>query len=173
MIELEDFLEFILENIDDKRIEFYKKMKFGHRHFYININLKSFEKNLLPNNQTFRGSEMKTLSIIIDCRNNCIEFGEWENQMIFEDSSLTEKWSNKFEKIYSEKLSEKFNNKIYKFFSEVDPTDRDLPRSWKMRDWFNETTQDSPKRDSPPPPPPPPPDRMLREGKEPPKPKMI
>lgn len=145
MIELEDFLEFILENIDDKRIEFYKKMKFGHRHFYININLKSFEKSRDQNgnivNSINKISEMKTLSIIIDCRNNCIEFGEWENQMIFEDSSLTEKWSNKFEKIYSEKLSEKFNNKIYKFFSEVDPTDRDLPRSWKMRDWFNDEKQ--------------------------------
>jgi len=143
MIELEDFLEFILENIDDKRIEFYKKMKFGHRHFYININLKCFEKDLISikSNKSTLGSEIKTLSIVIDCRNHCIEFGEWENQIVFEDSSFTEKWANKFEKIYSEKLSEKFNNKICKFFSEVDPTDRDLPRSWKMRDWFSDEKQ--------------------------------
>lgn len=142
MIELEDFLEFVLENIEDKRIEFYKKMKFGHRHFYININLKHYQNNLNPIiNQRIAGSEIKTLSIVIDCRNNCIEFGEWENQIVFEDSNLTQKWSNIFEIIYSEKLSEKFNNKIYKFFSEVDPTDRDLPRSWKMRDWFNDEKQ--------------------------------
>jgi hypothetical protein len=68
MIELEDFLEFILENIDDKRIEFYKKMKFGHRHFYININLKFFEKDLISikSNKSTLGSEIKTLSIVID-----------------------------------------------------------------------------------------------------------
>lgn len=142
MIELEDFLEFVLENIEDKRIDFYKKMKYGHRHFYININLKHYQNNLNPIiNQRIAGSEIKTLSIVIDCRNNCIEFGEWENQIVFEDSNLTQKWSNIFEIIYSEKLSEKFNNKIYKFFSEVDPTDRDLPRSWKMRDWFNDEKQ--------------------------------
>lgn len=142
MIELEDFLEFVLENIEDKRIDFYKKIKYGHRHFYININLKHYQNNLNPIiNQRIAGSEIKTLSIVIDCRNNCIEFGEWENQIVFEDSNLTQKWSNIFEKIYSEKLSEKFNNKIYKFFSEVDPTDRDLPRSWKMRDWFNDEKQ--------------------------------
>lgn len=141
MIELEDFLEFVLENIEDKRIDFYKKMKYGHRHFYININLKHYQNNLNPINQRIAGSEIKTLSIVIDCRNNCIEFGEWENQIVFEDSNLTQKWSNIFEKIYSDQLSEKFNNKIYKFFSEVDPTDRDLPRSWKMRDWFNDEKQ--------------------------------
>ena len=40
MSELEQFLDFVFENLEDPRVEFYKKMKFGYRHYLININLR-------------------------------------------------------------------------------------------------------------------------------------
>jgi len=39
MEELEEFLKFVFENLKDPRVEFYKKMKYGYRHYFINVTL--------------------------------------------------------------------------------------------------------------------------------------
>jgi hypothetical protein len=78
MVELEEFLKFVFENLGDPRVEFHKKMKYGYRHYFINITLKYPEDDQ-------RNRESKTLQIIIDCRNNCIEVGQWEELTVLED----------------------------------------------------------------------------------------
>lgn len=131
MEDLEQFLNFALENLSDPRVEFYKKMKYGYRHYFINIKLR------VPDD-TFNIRETKTLQIIVDCRNNCIEVGQWEDLSVYEDYELTKKWSDRLELVYQDKLSSELQNKILKFFDNVDTQDKDFGRRWKMKDWFND-----------------------------------
>jgi len=132
MDELEEFLNFIFENLDDPRIEFHKKMKYGFRHYFINLTLKYPDDN----NKISRDS--KTLQIIIDCRNNCIEVGQWEELLVFESEELTKKWSDKIEGLYQSRYKNQLIDKITHFFDNVDPSDKDFGRRWKMKDWFND-----------------------------------
>ena len=39
MKELDEFLTFLFENLEDERIEVTKKMKYGYRHFGVNVYL--------------------------------------------------------------------------------------------------------------------------------------
>jgi hypothetical protein len=41
MNEIDEFLTFLYENIEDERIEVSKKMKYGFRHFGINLYLEN------------------------------------------------------------------------------------------------------------------------------------
>lgn len=131
MVELEEFLNFVYENLDDPRVGFYKKMKYGYRHYFINITLKCLEDEQ-------RNRESKTLQIIIDCRNNCIEVGQWEELVIFEDQELTKKWADKLEEVYNRNIVSDLQLKVSKFFSNVDPKDKDFGRRWKMKDLFDD-----------------------------------
>jgi hypothetical protein len=137
MVELEEFLDFVVENLSDPRIEFFKKMKFGYRHYFINITLKYPEDDQ-------RNRESKTLQIVVDCRNNCIEVGQWEELVVFESTELTQKWADKLEEVYSKKLTSELGLKISKFFNNVDPKDKDFGRLWKMKDWFNDEEKENP-----------------------------
>ena len=47
-----------------------------------------------------RNRDSKTLQIIVDCRNNCIEVGQWEEMTVFESPEVTQKWANRLEEIY-------------------------------------------------------------------------
>jgi len=131
MGELEEFLKFVFENLKDPRVEFYKKMKYGYRHYFINVTLK------YPEDEQ-RNRESKTLQVIIDCRNNCIEIGQWEEMTVFESSELTQKWASKLEEVYDSTINSELKDKVNRFFDNVDPKDKDFGRRWKMKDWFND-----------------------------------
>ena len=94
MVELEEFLDFVIENLSDPRVDFYKKMKYGYRHYFINITLK------YPEDEQ-RNRDSKTLQIIVDCRNNCIEVGQWEELVVFESKEMTQKWPYRDWETYS------------------------------------------------------------------------
>lgn len=131
MQELDDFLWFIFERLSDHRVEFYKKMKYGFCFYYINLNLKYSDSS-----SKIRDS--KTLNIVVDCRNNCIEVGQWEHFIVFENQELTKKWAALLEEVYSKSLSENLKIRVQQFFDNVDPSDKDFGRSWKIKDWFND-----------------------------------
>jgi hypothetical protein len=133
MLELEDFLNFVFENLNDPRIELHKKMKYGYRHYFINITLK-----YPVDNHHHQIRDSKTLQIIVDCRNNCIEVGQWEELTVFESPELTKKWADKLEEVYNKNIISELQLKVSKFFDNVDPKDRDFGRRWKMKDMFNE-----------------------------------
>lgn len=137
MADLEEFLQFIVQNLDDPRVEFFKKMKYGYRHYFINITLK------YPEDEQNR-RDSKTLQIIVDCRNNCIEVGQWEELTVFESPELTQKWAAELEKVYQSNISSDLKEKVNKFFNNVDPKDKDFGRRWKMKDWFNENENENP-----------------------------
>ena len=137
MVELDEFLNFVVENLLDPRVEFYKKMKYGFRHYFINITLK------FPEDEN-KVRDSKTLQIIVDCRNNCIEIGQWEELVVFESKEMTQKWADKLEEIYQSQLSIHLGAKIESFFGNVDPKDKDFGRRWKMKDWFNDEEKENP-----------------------------
>lgn len=138
MVELEEFLNFVLENLYDPRVEFFKKMKYGYRHYHINITLK------YPDDDHSISRDSKTLQIIVDCRNSCIEIGRWEELLVFENYDLTKKWADKFEEIYNNNLVSDLQSKVSNFFDNVDPKDKDFGRRWKMKDWFNDEEKENP-----------------------------
>ena len=65
MEELDRFLHFLLENIDDRRIHISKKMKYGFQHFYISFNIDQLDKDGTDGRQNsiFHNN---SLSIVID-----------------------------------------------------------------------------------------------------------
>jgi len=126
---LEKFLDFIYENLSDDRISISKEVKFGHRIYTINLVLRYPEDNK-------RIHDFKTLQIKIDCRNNCIVVGNWDDPLLFENEELTKKWANLIEEYYSSKCLPDIKNQIDNFFKEVNQSDLDFSRRWKMKDLF-------------------------------------
>ena len=133
MEELDKFISFIIGHIDDDRIDFSKKLKYGFRYYYIYINLK-FPEDTTNNN--FRG-DTKQLTIIVDNRNMCIEIGQWEDLIVFENSELVKKWSDILEEHYQKKLGPNFKFRVENFLNNTDAKDKDLWREWTMNKLFD------------------------------------
>lgn len=128
---LDKFLSFIYDNLSDDRISISKQIKFGYRLYNISLTLRYPENNK-------RMHDFKTLQIKIDCRNNCIEVGEWENPLLFESEELTKKWADLIETYYTNNCLPDIKNQIDGFFSETNQSDLDFCRGWKMNDFFKD-----------------------------------
>jgi len=133
MADLDKFLTFVFTHINDDRFELSKKMKYGFHYYYIYINLK------LPEdvNSNFRG-DSKQLTIIVDNRNICIEIGQWEDLIVFEDSELVKKWSDILEEHYQTKLEPTLKLRVENFFNNTDIKDKDIWRNWSMNKLFED-----------------------------------
>ena|ERR1039457_2111108 len=131
MKELDKFLRFIIENLDDKRIEIYKKMKYGYRHYYISIEIDLEDKKGNPIHYRDK------MIISIDNRNNCIEIEDDNgNNIIFENDEMVKTWTN----ILEEHLSKDSDNKVHAMIDSVlgKCTDKSLHRSYKMKEILND-----------------------------------
>jgi hypothetical protein len=95
MKEIDEFLQFLLDHHEDDRIEISKKMKYGHRYYYINFDIDSDPNENNNPNQSFM-SRQGSVDITIDNRNKCLEISENGNYdtMVFENEELVNKWSN-------------------------------------------------------------------------------
>ena len=135
MEKIDKFLEFFIENLDDKRISVYKKMKYGHRYYYINF-LVDDDPNQNTNNGIYQYRD--NMEIVFDNRNLCIEVygGEENNTLIIEDKNLLEKWSNILEEITSRNLEDKVINIFEKTLNEC--YDKNLYRELQMKKLFKE-----------------------------------
>jgi hypothetical protein len=130
MNELNEFLTFLYDNIEDDRIEVSKKMKYGFRHFSINLYLENkSEQEFSYNNTTgqITGS-YNSIQILIDCRNNCIELNVNMDDVVIEDIELTKKWANLFEEYINKKLEDKVSSLINDGLSKTD-----LLREYKLK----------------------------------------
>ena len=106
MNEIDEFLTFLYENIEDKRIEVSKKMKYGFRHFGIDLYLENKESDTIINSSTgqiLTDSSYNSIRILIDCRNNCIELNVNMDDVVIEDINLTQKWANLLEEYLNKK----------------------------------------------------------------------
>lgn len=131
MNEIDEFLTFLYENIEDERIEVSKKMKYGFRHFGINLYL----ENKTESDVTYNGStgqitdnSYNSIQILIDCRNNCIELNVNMDDVLIEDIDLTQKWADLLEEYLNKKLENKVSTLINNGLSKTD-----LLREYKLK----------------------------------------
>ena len=132
MEDLDKFISFIYGHIDEDRVEFSKKVKYGHRYYYIYLNLK---KEI--DSSQYRGDD-KQLTIIVDNRNMIIEIGQWEDLLVFENPELVKKWSDILEEHYNNRLSSNLKVRVETFLSKnIEMKDKDLWREWSMNKLFD------------------------------------
>lgn len=136
MEKIDKFLEFFLDNIDDKRISISKKMKYGHRYYYINFMVD--EDPTIQNNQNSIYQYRDNMEIIFDNRNECIEIygGDESNTIIVEDKLLLEKWSNILEEVVNKDLENRVINIFEKTLNEC--YNKNLYRELQMKKLFKE-----------------------------------
>lgn len=136
MEKIDKFLEFFLDNIDDKRISISKKMKYGHRYYYINFMVD--EDPTIQNNQNSIYQYRDNMEIIFDNRNECIEIygGDENNTIIVEDKLLLKKWSNILEEVVNKDLENRVINIFEKTLNEC--YNKNLYRELQMKKLFKE-----------------------------------
>lgn len=134
---LDEFLTFLLEHIPDPRISVSKKIKYGFRHYLIELNIDGDPESFkgLPS----RGYRfIDTLEIHIDNRNCCIEIisDSGSKNIIIEDKYLVDKWSIIVEDFINKDLVEKVKFTIEKSLNECH--NKSLLRDYKMKNLFKE-----------------------------------
>ncbi len=129
MKEIDEFLTFLYDNIEDDRIEVSKKMKYGFRHFSINLYLENKKESVSFNNtNSLINNTYNSIQIIIDCRNNCIELNVNMDDVVIEDINLTQKWADILEEHLNKKLEDKVCILINNGLSKTD-----LLREYKLK----------------------------------------
>jgi hypothetical protein len=131
MNEIDEFLTFLYENLEDKRIEVSKKMKYGFRHFGINLYLENKESDTIINastGQITESSSYNSIQVLIDCRNNCIELNVNMDEAVIENTELTLKWADLLEEYLNNKLENKVSTLINNGLSKTD-----LLREYKLK----------------------------------------
>ena len=131
MNEIDNFLTFLFSNIENEDITLTKKMKYGYRHYYLNVRIENEEE--LNNHQTnsFINS-YNDLSIQIDNRNKCIELysGTLET-VVIENEELVLKWTNIFEEYVANNLERDVNLIINSIF--INTKQKNLLRGYKLK----------------------------------------
>lgn len=127
MNEIDDFLSFIFENIDDDRFDLSKSMSDGYRHYTITIHIEDGVKN---NNYGVVSNvfSYNNISLKIDIRNKCIILNVNMDEVLIENSELTIKWGNICEKHLESQIDEKVNKLINNALSKSD-----LSREYKIK----------------------------------------
>ena len=131
MNEIDEFLTFLYDNIEDERIEVSKKMKYGFRHFGINLYLENKESDTIINASTVQiteSSSYNSIQVLIDCRNNCIELNVNMDEAVIENTELTLKWADLLEEYLNNKLENKVSTLINNGLSKTD-----LLREYKLK----------------------------------------
>ena len=132
MDEINKFLNFINENLDDERISVSKEMKYGYRHYHISVLIKH-EKNSI-NSKVY--NSYNQLSITLDNRNKCIVISNSENEetITIENEETLNKWSDIFEEYLSRNLDDNVKNMIHDVMSKM--SNKDLYREYQMKKIF-------------------------------------
>lgn len=134
MKELDLFLTHLFANIDGKDITLSKKMKYGYRHYYLNVYVEKekeeTDKNSVNNSGIYslNGSDF---SITIDNRNKCIDIFSNFDSIVVEDKDLVDKWTEIFEDYIQKDLEKEVGNLINNVFS--NSTQKDLLREYKLK----------------------------------------
>lgn len=134
MEKVDKLLDFLLENINDKRILVHKKMKYGFRYYYLQFTIDEDPTN--KSNNTYQYRDM--MEIVFDNRNQCIEVygGDEDFSLIIEDTELLKKWSDILENIVSNNLEERVVDIFEKTLS--DCYDKNLYRELQIKKIFKE-----------------------------------
>lgn len=136
MKKIDKFIEFFVENKDDKRINIFKKIKYGYKYYHIQFTIDEDPSNLKNNHGYF--SYRENMEILFDNRNQCVEIfgGDEKNSIIIEDIQLLEKWSNILEDIVSSNIENRAVDVFEKTISEC--YNKNLYRELQMKKLFKE-----------------------------------
>lgn len=133
MKEIDEFLQFLLDNESDERISISKKMKYGHRYYYLQFSIdeKPEENKSQGSIRGFRVSE--NVDIVVDNRNSCIEiiYDHGSENIIVEDVDLVSKWSGILEEYINKDISSKITNVIENTLSSCH--NKNLHRIYQMK----------------------------------------
>lgn len=134
MNELDLFLTHLFCNIESEDITLSKKMKYGYRHYYLNVNVEK-ESNEGDNKvkSSFGGTYLSItdFSIVIDNRNKCIDIFSNMDSIVVENEELVNKWTEVFEKHIQDSLEKEVGNLINNVFS--NSTQKNLLRDYKLK----------------------------------------
>jgi len=136
MNELDLFLTHLFCNIENEDITLSKKMKYGYRNYYLNVNVEKEAETEDTNNNSI-GNKYYSLtsggdfSIVIDNRNKCIDiFSNFDNITV-ESEDLVNKWTEIFEEYIKNGLEKEVGNLINNVFS--NSTQKNLLRDYKLK----------------------------------------
>jgi hypothetical protein len=121
MEKIDKFIQFLFERIDDDAISVSKKMKYGHRYYYLFLNLDGEEDN--------RFGMASSMTITIDNRNKCIEVSSI-NELVIESEELVSKWSDILEEYILNNLDENIQDAINMTLSNA--KDKSLLREYQI-----------------------------------------
>lgn len=131
MNEIDTFISYLFDNIDNENINISKKIKDGFRIY--NLSLRLENKNTFGLQNGIKGlSSYNDTVIIIDNYNKCIEFtsGLYDS-IIIEDNDLLKKWSDLFE----DYLNSNLNNTVTKLINCLfdDANNKSILRDYKFK----------------------------------------
>jgi len=126
MQEIDQLINFIFSNIGDESVSLKKRLKNGHRNYYLNVELQ-YESSASSN----CSSSHDDFSIVIDNENGCLDiFSNFEN-LIIESKELCDKWSVVFEDYLSNNISKEFDKIIEKTFA--NSSQKNILREYKLQ----------------------------------------
>ena len=137
MNELDLFLTHLFCNIENEDITLSKKMKYGYRNYYLNVNVEKEAETEDTGNKSISSNTYYSLagggdfSITIDNRNKCIDiFSNFDNITV-ESEYLVNKWTEIFEDYIKNGLEKEVGNLINNVFS--NSTQKNLLRDYKLK----------------------------------------
>lgn len=124
MIDINEFVDFILKNLDDPRVEINKSVKFGHRYYSVHF--------LITNTKM-------TPTIQVDLRNNFYSLSfSWEESIVIEDEVRTKEIADILEEKYTKDIPKRFDDMVDKIFASTDPENKDFWRDWTLNKLIDE-----------------------------------
>lgn len=131
---LNDFLNYIWENIDDSRIQLSKKMKYGYRYYHLHIHLPT--------------KSQRCLIVNVDDRNYILELNyDYGDTVVIESEDLSKFWISRFESFYQSQIENNLNRVITDFIEDTEPKGKDFWRDWNMNKIFSDRINDEKKTD--------------------------
>jgi hypothetical protein len=125
MEELEEFLNYLFDNIDDPRIVLNKKLKYGYRYYFIIVDL-----------PTING---RTLTVSVDNRSNIVEITyDYGESIVYESVEFSKIWMDKLEIEYQKIFKPRINDIINNFIDDTESKGKDFWRGWTMNKIFKD-----------------------------------
>lgn len=124
MIKTDEFVDFLLNNLDDPRVELTKNVKYGYRNYTLHF--------LITNTKM-------TPSLFVDLRNNFYSISfDWEESIVIEDAHETKRIADILETKYQKDIPKRVDSLVQKIFSSTDIENKDFWRDWTLNKLMDE-----------------------------------
>ena len=126
MKEIDEFLEFMFENIEDDRFEITKNIVSGYRIYAISLNIERIDNK---KSTLIKGiMSYNNILLTIDCQNKYIDLTVNMDSVLIESGELVKKW----ETIIEEHLNSKLDSTVKKLI-DMALDKSDLSRDYKIK----------------------------------------